>query len=109
MNKSNTKGSKANNSTPATQSGERKLNPLVDILRNIHDRGATVTYIFKSERHQLSKEEGIVAHEVESKQITPINPGVLRDERGNKRSAGDIEEIFRKTASDLGATHFYIQ
>lgn len=103
MNKNQTKGNKANNSTPVTE--ERVMNPLAKILQNIQDTGASVVYIFKEERESVKGE----LYTKESKQVTPLNPGVLRDEKGNKRSVAQIEEILQRTASDLGASHFYIQ
>lgn len=108
MNKNKANNRKANNSKPSMQ--QKEDNPFVKILRNLEDGGASVVYVFRTQRIKFTKETPNGEYYVtESKQITNLSPSIIRDEKGLRRSSDQVREVLAKTAHDLGAATFYIQ
>ena len=107
MNKNQHKRRKANNSKPSTQ---KELTSFEKALMGFQDYGASVVYVFRTQRIEFTGENPKgVFYIKETKQVTPLSPHVFKNEKGMRRSPGEINSILSQTAHDLGAATFYIQ
>jgi len=75
------------------------------ILNIVKNNGGNVTYVFRSERYNIKKEEKYfnTAH-LSSK----ISSESLIQENGSKKTPYQIWEMLEKTRLDFGASYFLI-
>lgn len=79
-------------------------------LRNAVHNGGTVTYHFESERIRFTKKNpnGEI-HIVKSVLKKPLNPEVMFNIRGERRSPSEVREVLESYTHDIGAKYFTLE